>query len=107
MSATEQEPAVVSLVVGDDGRLILSADIVDAAGLEPGDTVEVEFTLQGMLLVPVRTEAEMEAFWGPNWRDDLEESEAEVAAGQTTIYYSEEEFLAALESLRHADVRSE
>ena len=94
----DQEPAVISLVVGDDGRLVLPAAVVEEAGPEPGDTVEVERTLHGMLVAPVRTEAEMEAFWGPDWRQKLDEARADVAAGRTTLYALTEEFLASLES---------
>ena len=103
MSATEQEQTVVSVTVGTDGRVVIAAEVCDAAGLQPGDTIEIERVLHGILVVPVATEEEIEAFWGPNWRAELEESLANVAAGRTTYHDSDEEFLAALEARMHAD----
>lgn len=46
-----------------------------------------------------------EDFWGPNFKQTLNEAEADTAAGRTRIFYGDEEFLAALEQLDrdHAD----
>ena len=107
MDGTGQERAVTSLVVGEDGRLVIPAAVLVAAGLEPGDAVELERVLPGLLMVPAATEAEMAAFWGPHWREDLERTRAETAVGKSTFYRSEEEFLAALEARRHPDIRTE
>ena len=103
MSATEQERAILSLTVGQDGQVVIPAEVCDAAGLEPGDTVEIERVLEGILVVPVVTDEEMAAFWGPDWQERLDEAEADIAAGRSTIYYSDEEFLAALGARMHAD----
>jgi hypothetical protein len=40
-------------------------------------------------------------FWGPNWKEELEESLARLEESPHQIYYSLEEFLDALH--RHAD----
>jgi hypothetical protein len=37
-------------------------------------------------------------FWGPNWKKELDEAIKEVAEGRGDIFYSEEEFLQALEA---------
>lgn len=37
-------------------------------------------------------------FWGPDWKEQLEEARAEAVEGQGDTFYSEEEFLTALES---------
>jgi hypothetical protein len=37
-------------------------------------------------------------FWTPEWQEDEWEADAELAAGQGTIYHSDDEFLAALEA---------
>jgi len=37
-------------------------------------------------------------FWTPEWQEGEREADAELAAGEGTIYYSDEEFLAALEA---------
>jgi len=41
-------------------------------------------------------------FWGPNWKEDLQEAEEDIAAGRVERFYSDEEFLAALERM-HAE----
>lgn len=38
-------------------------------------------------------------FWGPDWKEQLEEAEAELKAGPRRIFYSDEEFFAALDEL--------
>lgn len=101
---TAQEGDTVVLKVDDEGQLIIPADLVGSLGLEPGESVEVARTILGTLLVPIRTDEEMEAFWGPNWKADLEQAEADVAAGRTTFYESGEAFLADLEAMRRANV---
>ena len=105
MSATEQERAILSLTVDQDGQLVLPAEVCDAVGLAPGDTVEVEWVLPGILLVPVVTDEEAAAFWGPDWRERLTEAEAEVAAGRTRFHASTEDFLAALDAYADAHPR--
>lgn len=37
-------------------------------------------------------------FWTPEWQEGEREADAQLAAGEGTIYYSNEEFLAALEA---------
>lgn len=37
-------------------------------------------------------------FWTPEWQEGEREADADLAAGQGSIYYSDEEFLAALEA---------
>jgi antitoxin PrlF len=36
-------------------------------------------------------------FWTPEWQAKEREADADIAAGRGRIYYSDEEFLAALE----------
>ena len=38
-------------------------------------------------------------FWTPEWQEGEREADAELAAGQGTIYYSDEEFLAHLDDV--------
>lgn len=105
MSATEQKRVPITLRVSDDGTLSLPREVCDEYGFEPGDTIEIEPELVGVRLVPVATDEEVEAFWGPNiWRE-LEEAEADIAAGRTTLHLSDEEFFAALEGWGRADPR--
>ena len=37
-------------------------------------------------------------FWGTDWKEQLEEARTEAAEGRGDIFYSEEEFLMALEN---------
>lgn len=97
----ERERRTVTLRVDQAGLLVIPADIVSATGLEPGESVELERTILGILLVPIRTDEEMEAVWGPNWLADLAEAKADAAMGHMTFHASTEEFLAALDA--HAD----
>jgi AbrB family looped-hinge helix DNA binding protein len=101
------ERRVYELVVGANGQLVIPVEICDAMGLEPGGTVEIERALVGAWVVPVVTEEEMAAFWGPNWRDELDRSRADVEAGRSTLYDSDEAFLAALDEIADTDVREE
>jgi bifunctional DNA-binding transcriptional regulator/antitoxin component of YhaV-PrlF toxin-antitoxin module len=107
MSATKQiqasEPVVTSLTVNADGGLTIPAEVLELRGIEPGDTIEVEIGLLGVVLVPVVTDEEMAAHWGPRWREELDAAEADVAAGRSTFHASTEEFLAALKARTHAD----
>jgi hypothetical protein len=50
--------------------------------------------------LPVSDEAPA-LFWGPDWKEKLQESLDDVAAGRVERFYSDEEFLAALERLHH------
>jgi hypothetical protein len=36
-------------------------------------------------------------FWGPNWRQDLKEAEAELAARPRQVYHTLDAFFASLE----------
>jgi bifunctional DNA-binding transcriptional regulator/antitoxin component of YhaV-PrlF toxin-antitoxin module len=90
--------SAVTLVVGPDGRLSLPAEILRARSIEPGDSVEVEITLEGVLVVPVVTNTEAETFWGRDWEIQLDKAEADIAAGHTTFHGSTEEFLTALDA---------
>ena len=44
-------------------------------------------------------------FWGPDWKEQLEAACAEAAEGRGDTFYSEEEFLKALESDLNAPSR--
>lgn len=102
-----ESPPAVDLRIAEDGSLLIPREVCDAFGLDPGDSVVLERALVGLTVTPFVTDEEAEAFWGPNIWQELAEAEADVAAGRSTFYGSDEEFLAALESREHADVRGE
>ena len=70
------------------------------------DTPEDDFQIE-VRPISERTDEEMAAFWGPNWKEDLEESRIRSESGQNPQFGSTEEFLAYLRSLsaNNADVR--
>ena len=58
------------------------------------------------------SDEEMAAFWGPDWKEREREADESIAAGRVERFYSEEEFIAALEAIdaeerqRDADLRA-
>jgi AbrB family looped-hinge helix DNA binding protein len=92
--------------VDEEGRIVLSREMRRNLGLEPGDTFEVVLGGEMIALRPCLNEDDEDPalFWGPNWREDLDEAFAGEAAGRTSHHYTEEEFLALLESRVHADI---
>ena len=106
-SETKDPNRVVEMKVREDGSLLIPIEVCQAYGLDPGNTVQIEPVLVGFTATPVVTDEEAEAFWGLNIWNELAEAEADIAAGRTTFYGSDEEFLEALESRSHADVRGE
>jgi hypothetical protein len=40
-------------------------------------------------------------FWTDEWQAGEREADAQIAEGNTTIYYSAEEFFAALDAIEH------
>ncbi|MGI8647496.1 MAG: AbrB family transcriptional regulator [Acidimicrobiales bacterium] len=47
-------------------------------------------------IVPV--DPEQAWFWSPQWQTKEHEADSDIAAGRGKVYYSDEEFLAALEA---------
>ncbi|MFC0107938.1 AbrB/MazE/SpoVT family DNA-binding domain-containing protein [Kibdelosporangium aridum] len=76
-------------------------EVRDALGLREGDEVEFtvhpngDVTLRGMTVVPI----DQRWFWEPEWQAGEREASAAIAAGETTVDYSTEDFLAALDTL--------
>lgn len=56
---------------------------------------EYERGLRALQAVPEGDEDPAE-FWGPDWRERIAESDADIAAGRTEFFASTEDFLAAL-----------
>jgi len=101
----DQENGLGNPVLDHDGRLVIPKEIRDAAGLEAGDSFEIELVDGGILLRPQITDEDPAVFWGPNWRAELEETEANIAAGRTHVHQSTEEFLTALDAYANANPR--
>ena len=79
------------------GQVTIPADIRQAARLEEGDPIEVEIVEDGILLRPMKLiDASQAWFWTPEWQAGEREAEADMAAGRSDRYESDEEFIAAL-----------
>jgi hypothetical protein len=103
------EATTMTVRIGADEGLELPEKIRRAAGLADGDTVyaEVIEDEDGCISVRLR-KIDPEQIWGwtPESQAAIRESEANYAAGRSTVYESGEEFLSALEAWsKNADVR--
>ena len=85
------------------GQLTIPAGIRRAASLQPGQAFAIELTGQGLVLravapdgIPDDIDPDQAWFWTPEWQAGERRADAEIAAGGLPIYYSLEEFLAAL-----------
>ncbi len=59
---------------------------------------EDEAARAALAAVPV-TDEDPALFWGPDWREMVREAEEDVKAGRVEVFYSDEEFFAALDDL--------
>ena len=94
----------MAITILSDGQVFLPPDIRVAAHLREGDRLEVELTAHGILLRPASgTDTDQDWFWTPAWQAREREADADLAAGRTTLYQGDAEFLAALEAARRSD----
>jgi bifunctional DNA-binding transcriptional regulator/antitoxin component of YhaV-PrlF toxin-antitoxin module len=100
MGVAQHHLGIMTATVDDEHRIVLSEELRRRIGLAPGDSFQVELGFDAIVLRPCLDEDDEDPalFWGPNWREELEEAFADEAAGRTTRYWSDEEFLASLES---------
>lgn len=82
-------------------QLTLPAEIREALQLSEGDEVEFtvapdgQVTLRGWTTIPT----DQRWFWTEYWQSGEREASAAIAAGETTVYDSDEDFLAALDNI--------
>lgn len=80
------------------GQLTLPDAIRRAARLEEGDVLEAEVREEAIVLRPKKLiDASQAWFWTEAWQAGEREASAEIAAGKTTRYESDEDFLRSLE----------
>jgi AbrB family looped-hinge helix DNA binding protein len=81
------------------GQLTLPREVREAAHLDEGDTVRFEVVDDGtVLLHPQRMiDASQAWFWSPAWQEGERAATADIAAGRTTRFLSDEDFLASLD----------
>lgn len=93
--------------IGPGQELMLPEKIRQAAGLTDGSMVYAEVIEENEGEVRIRLrkiDPDQAWFWTPEWQAKLQEADDDLAAGRSTIHYSDEEFLAALEERsKHAN----
>lgn len=80
------------------GQLTLPDALRRAAHLQEGDVLEAEVQDEAIVLRPKKlVDASQAWFWTSAWQRGEREASAEIAAGRTTRYDSDEDFLRSLE----------
>lgn len=78
--------------------LTIPRDVVDRMRLEEGDEFIVTEEDGRIVLTPALSiPADQAWFWSPEWQARIAEAESDRVNGNSTVYRSEEEFLASLE----------
>jgi antitoxin PrlF len=78
--------------------MTIPRDIADRMHLVEGDEFIVTEEEGRIVLTPALSiPADQAWFWTPTWQARIAEAEADRLAGNTTVYASEQEFLAALD----------
>lgn len=78
--------------------MTIPRDIADRMHLSEGDEFIVTEEQGRIVLTPALSiPADQVWFWTPEWQARIAEAEADRIAGNSSVYASEEEFLAALD----------
>ena len=77
--------------------LTIPRDLVDRMHLEEGDEFIVTEENGRIVLTPALSiPADQAWFWTPTWQARVAEAQADLVRGNSTVYRSDEEFLASL-----------
>jgi len=77
--------------------MTIPRDVAERMHLEEGDEFIVTEEDGRIVLTPALSiPADQAWFWTPDWQARIAEAEADRVAGNSTVYRSEEEFLASL-----------
>ena len=77
--------------------LTIPRELVDRMRLEEGDEFIVTEENGRIVLTPALSiPADQAWFWTPTWQARVAEAEADLVRGNSTVYRSDEEFLASL-----------
>lgn len=88
----------VVTTVRKKGQITIPAEIRDQVHIEEGMVVELSITESGILLRPkILIDPDQAWFWTEEWQKGEREADADIAAGRTTYFESDESFQAALE----------
>jgi len=89
--------AAITAFVRPKGQMTLPPEIRDEAGITEGTQIEFIRTDRGWLLRPVVTvPADQAWFWDPQWQQGEQAANADIAAGRTTSFGSDDDFLESL-----------
>lgn len=89
---------ISKVVLRKKNILTLPREIADRLQLAEGDEFIVTEELGRIVLTPALSIPVDQAwFWTPEWQARVAEAEADRRAGDSTVYASEAEFLAALD----------
>ncbi len=85
--------------VNRQGRITLPSQVRKQMKLEEGTTVEIEIVDDHTLHVHamVLVDREQAWAWKEPWLSQIRESEANLVAGKSRVYRSDEEFLSSLD----------
>ena len=88
----------MTLTFTQDGNgLPIPSEMLEAAGIKPGDTFVVRTSDGGILIHSI--DPDQAWYWTPEFQDGEREMEADLAAGRRgEVFDSTEEFLAALKA---------
>lgn len=80
------------------GQVTIPEEIRAAARLREGDPIVFELTDEGILLRPQRViDASQAWFWTERWQAGERQASADIAAGRTEVFKTDEDFLASFD----------
>jgi AbrB family looped-hinge helix DNA binding protein len=94
----------MAITILSEGRVLLPAEVLEAAHLRDGDQVEIEVTARGILLRPAREHDPDQAwFWTEEWQTREREADADLSARRSMVFESDSAFLEALQAARRTE----
>jgi bifunctional DNA-binding transcriptional regulator/antitoxin component of YhaV-PrlF toxin-antitoxin module len=86
------------LTVLEDGTVVVPAEVLRAAGICPGSSVGFTIREDGEVVVAER-DPDQAWFWTEEWLAGTHQAKLELREGKSTVYLTDDEFLAELERL--------
>jgi antitoxin PrlF len=97
----EEAPSVDSTArakLRDKNQVTLPAEVREALHIREGDEIEFTITENGDIALRgyMRIPTDQRWFWTPEWQAGEREASEQIAAGETTYFDNDEDFLAYL-----------
>jgi len=86
---------MMTTILRRNGALTIPSDVRQAAHLDEGDEIEFEVVEGGVFIRRREIDGDPPYYGTPEWDAKVKEALEAVAAGETTYYDSDEEFLAS------------